>query len=153
GIAAELARLARVEGFRDGRLEYINAINSARVQRRLGHWDASAQYYHRAFALTRGARTDSDLVYTGVCHALVDGRRGKPRDAFLAWLRASIHWLAAAAPDAIGGRVVAAITGRRPGVDEPFADAVSGSLRRSLLTGAEAAGIRGLSDLDGRRAT
>jgi hypothetical protein len=152
-IAAELARLARVEGFRDGRLEYINAINSARVQRRLGHWDASAQYYHRAFARTRGTRTESDLVYTGVCHALLDGRRGKPRDAFLAWLRASIHWLAAAAPDAIGGRVVAAITGRRPGVDEPFADAVSGSLRRSLLTGAEAAGIRGLSDLDGRRAT
>ena len=128
----------------DYRLEYVNSINIARLYRRHNQLDLAAEYYERAFATTEGARTESDLVYTNVCMARLDGARGRALDAFHAWLRASLHWLASDVPEAIGWRVLSAILGRKAVPASTPTEQVAGALAGLLAASAEAAGI-GLS--------
>ena len=122
---------------RDARLDYVNAINIARLHRRLGELDHASERYAHAFACTAGARTESDLVYLNVCVArLAAAQDGSAAAALSAWLRAALHWLSARAPDAIGWRVLSAIVGRKALPSQTgfsdVADALSSQLRAAM---------------------
>jgi tetratricopeptide (TPR) repeat protein len=125
---------------RDWPLEYVNSINIARVHRRRSAFDLSAQYYDRAFDGTLGARTESDAVYTNVCRALVNSRRGRLDQALAEWLRAALHWVSASVPEALGTRVVQAIVGRASDNSMNQCERVSSSLAAHLTQAAHAAG-------------
>ena len=134
-IEADCAALDDV----DARFDYVNSINIARLHRRRNELDLAAPYYARAFATTAGARTESDLVYTNVCYARLDSARGRPLDAFHAWLRASLHWLSCDAPEALGWRVLSAVLGRKALPISTSAEDVAAALAAQLRSVAEAA--------------
>jgi tetratricopeptide (TPR) repeat protein len=125
---------------RDWHLEYVNAINIARLHRRRGDFHAAEAYYRRAFATVCGARTEADALYANVCWARLEEARGRPGEAFAAWLRAALHWVSSAAPEALAGRVATAVIGRRinPGTTDP--EEVSSALEEHLLRSAAAMG-------------
>src|SRR5262249_2597935 len=79
---------------RDFALAYVNAINQARVYKSLRDWHNAGIYYEKAFAVTWGLRSESDLVYTNVCLARLFEAQGRFEAALLAWVRAALHWLA-----------------------------------------------------------
>jgi len=126
---------------RDNRLDYVNFINLARLHRLRDDLDLAERYYERAFATTAGARTESDLVYTNVCMARLDTARGRAHAAFLAWLRASMHWLASDLPEGLGWRVLSVILGRKATPAETPPDSVAEALAKWLRIAARAAGI------------
>jgi hypothetical protein len=126
---------------RDYRFEYVNSINLARLYRRRNQFDLADEYYQRAFSTTCGARTESDLVYTNVCRARLDTARGRTFDAFHAWLRAALHWLASDVPEAIGWRVLTAILGRKALPATTPTEQVAGTLAGLLCASAESAGV------------
>ncbi len=135
----EAALAARDE--RDGRLAYVNSINIARLLRRRGDLTAAATYYERAFDTTLGTRTESDLVYTNVCVARLNEDRNRPFDAYSAWLRAALHWLAADVPEAIGWRVLSAILGRKATPADTPVELVASTLAARLGDAAASAGV------------
>ncbi|HKI34433.1 MAG TPA: tetratricopeptide repeat protein [Gemmataceae bacterium] len=140
-IERETDERAASTGARDWALEYVNRINLARVQRKRGDFEASERYYRRAFATTLGARSESDFIYTNVCEAVLHDKRQRPREAFLGWLRAALHWLACAVPEALVWRSVVAILGRPPAAGENKCEAVSDSLAQALAAAAKTAGL------------
>ncbi len=117
---------------RDWHMEYINCLNLARLERRRGNFEAASEFYGRAFATTLSLRTTSDAVYTNFCMAKLAENRGQSRDALSAWLRAALHWLASAAPQALAPRVVIAIVGRVPEGLEELETEVAAALRAGL---------------------
>jgi len=117
----------------DARFEYVNAINLARLARKLGNHEEAQRYYDRAFATTWGVRSQNDLIYTNVCRARLETARGRHEEAFFAWLRAALHWAAASAPEALGWRAASALLGRRPALGEEVSEAVSATLVDLLL--------------------
>ncbi len=114
-------------------LLYVNAINQARLYRRMKDFDRSAEYYARAFDTTLGARTESDTFYANACTARIEQDRGHADAALAAWLRASIHWCAATLPEAVSRRALAAVLTQVP--ESPFAydEAVSAALLERLV--------------------
>lgn len=133
-IEREIAAQTAQQPERDWRLEYVNAINLARLYRRRADYHTAEECYRRAFATTRGARSESDSLYTNVCHARLYAQQGRPTEAFLAWLRAGLHWASSRTPEAIAPRVAKAIVGRvlPPVGDLP--EAISSALFTSLLS-------------------
>lgn len=130
-IETDAARLTP----RDFALEYVNAINLARLRRRLGDWDEADRCYRRAFATVEGIRSDSDAVHASVCRARLADDAGWSEEGFAAWLRAALWWVSSPVPEGLAGRVASAITGRREqgGADavEPVATALAARLRAS----------------------
>jgi tetratricopeptide (TPR) repeat protein len=136
-MAARLKRLARP----DWRLGYVNAVNIARLSRRLGDFDGAERSYADAFDITLGGRSESEAVYTNVCLAKLNAARGdRPEEAFACWLRAAVHWVAARAPEALGARVVKALTGHVVASPGRLVEEVSAALARSLAAAARAWG-------------
>lgn len=129
---------------RDYQLEYVNAINQARLYRRLGDYPAAEGYYRQAFATAEGVRSDSDAVHANACLGRVAAQAGNVVEAYRCWLRAALHWLCAEIPDALAWRVVVAVLGRRPVPSEDLADLVGGALAERL---AALARQRGLGDV------
>lgn len=129
---------------RDYRLEYVNAINQARLYRRLGDYHAAERYYQHAFATAEGLRSDSDAVHANVCLGRVAAEAGKTGEAYRCWLRAALHWLSMRVPEALAWRVVVAVLGRRPAPTEDLLDMVGGALAQRL---AALAAQRGLGDV------
>jgi len=126
-------------------LRYINALNRGRLEFMRENWDGAASCYAAAFATTSGVRTESDAIHESVLAARVAGRRGDRPGELAGWMRAALHWLASAAPEAIAERVLAAITSDEdPTVDED--DAVSAALLRNVRAAASAAGAPGASE-------
>jgi tetratricopeptide (TPR) repeat protein len=123
----------------DARFDYVNFINIARLHRRRNEFDLAAAYYERAFATTAGARTESDLIYTNVCAARLEAARGRPLEAFQAWLRASLHWLSCDVPEALGWRVQSAVLGRKALPISTSVDDVAEALAAQLRSTGEAA--------------
>lgn len=117
---------------RDYRLEYVNAINQARLYRRLGDYHAAERYYRQAFATAEGVRSDSDAVHANACLGRVATEAGRVGEAYRCWLRAALHWLSMGIPDALAWRVVVAVLGRRPAPTENVADVVGGALAERL---------------------
>ena len=62
----------------DRPLSYVNAINQARVYKFQWDFARAETYYARAFATTWGLRSESDRVYTNVCHAALAEASGRP---------------------------------------------------------------------------
>ena len=137
-LALEQAIEAALAETEDWRLRYVNAINLARLHRRLGDLDAAARYYARAFDTSLGVRSESDAVYANVCLARIDAERGRSETALAGWLRACLHWCAASAPEALGPRVAAALV-NAPAVR--LTEAVSRALADALRAAADDAGI------------
>ena len=126
---------------RDYRLEYVNAINQARLYRRLGDYPAAERYYRQAFATTEGVRSDSDAVHANACLGRVAAEAGNVGEAYRCWLRAALHWLCAEIPGALAWRVVVAVLGRRPAPTEDLADVVGGALAERLAALARQQGL------------
>jgi tetratricopeptide (TPR) repeat protein len=135
-IEAQEARLPE----RDWRLHYVNAINLSRLHRRRGQFDEADAYAERAFATTLGVRSESDALYANVTRAQLDAERGRPVDAFRAWVRAALHWAASAVPEAISGRVGHAIV-RRPIARNELPAMISEALITALREAARFAGL------------
>jgi tetratricopeptide (TPR) repeat protein len=132
-------------------LAYINSLNLARLYLRKGDYDASEQYYHEAFATSRGAWSDSDAVYYAVCLAKLNEARQHHGEALDAWARAALSWISSPVPEALGKRVVGAIVGSAgspgPSAGQVLED-VSAALAARLFAGAARAGV----DLEARLA-
>jgi hypothetical protein len=130
----EIHRRGRALVPRDWTLEYINAINLARLYRRTGNFMAAAEWYQTAFATTVGARTWPEAVHANVWEAIMAAERGDAANSARAWIRAALHWVAAGAPEGLGARVASAILGRRPEPGEDLAESVSACLLDSVRT-------------------
>lgn len=137
-IEVRHARLA----CRDWRLEYLNSLNIARLQRRLGDLEAAERYYVRAFATTLGARSEGDSIYANFSLARLERERGRLVPAFDHYARAALHWVSATVPEALGARVASAIVGRRLGGADDLVEEVSRVLLSLLRDSAEAAHLK-----------
>lgn len=114
-IEKEIEGTVSAEEIADWRLRYVNAINIARLYRRRKEFDSAERYYRQAFATTLGVRSESDLIYTNICLAQLNHERGREELALVHWIRAALHWVSATVPEALGARVVGALTGLRLG--------------------------------------
>lgn len=114
----------------DYRLTYINSINQARLYRSLKVYDKADLYYEKAFATTVGNRSESDLIYTHICRALLSQDRGQDGESFANWFKAALYWVAASYPEAIGWRTLSGITNRR---FSPTDDVIEETSRALLL--------------------
>jgi tetratricopeptide (TPR) repeat protein len=94
---------------RDWSLEYLNALNLARLRKYRGDLGGARSAYRRAFDVTSGTRSDSELVYANLLLGRGGAASGRRDDAFMGALRASMHWLASRVPEALGSRTLAAI--------------------------------------------
>lgn len=117
------------ERITDWHATYINTINQARLYKRTNDLVTSEAYYRRAFAITDGVRSESDLLYTCLCFAQLEERKGRHDAALLLWLRGAIHWLSNPAPEALAPRVVEAVLA---GPRADFVDGVSAALQGFL---------------------
>jgi tetratricopeptide (TPR) repeat protein len=131
-IEARLRELPRC----DWHLVYINCLNLARIYKRIGDLGRAEQYYRRAFFVTAGVRTESDLLYMNLCHARLAQLRGDTGAAFRNTLRAAIHWLSNPLPEALAPRVAQAVAGNRTGGGTDV-EQVSLVLEQMLLNAAE----------------
>jgi tetratricopeptide (TPR) repeat protein len=114
-------------------LVYVNAINQARIYRRLGDLDRSFLYYTQAFKTTLGARTETDHFYSNACLARVEQERGRMQEALRAWIRASLHWCSAELPEAVGKRALGAVLTRTPDSTFESDEAVSRAMIERLI--------------------
>ncbi len=128
-------------GKTDWHLQYINFINLARLYRKMGDFARAEQYYTRAFATHDNLRSDSDLVYINVCLAHLNMERQQHGAAFICWLRAALHYVSSAVPEALAPRVARAITEQAPPTDITGPETVAAALRAWLQQTGEAAGI------------
>jgi tetratricopeptide (TPR) repeat protein len=128
---------------RDFALTYVNAINQARIYNGLRDWANAGACYERAFLVTWGLRTESDLVHTNVCLARWLEAQGRPEPALLAWVRAALHWLASSRPEALSYRIAQALV---PGLPlfgplsqrcTRWVDEISGALLHRLASTAD----------------
>ena len=143
-IAGRLSKQAE----RDWHMDYINSLNLARLERRRENLEDAGRLYRRAFATVRGLRSTSDSVYANVCAARLFERAGHWRDAVSAWLRASLHWLASAAPHALAPRVALSIVAPLPesieALEAEVAAALGGQLREACVkAGFPASALKG----------
>ncbi|HEY3741312.1 MAG TPA: hypothetical protein VGL53_15785 [Bryobacteraceae bacterium] len=132
----------------DWRLEYVNAVNQARLHRALKHWDRSSHYYEKAFQTTLGLRSESDHVYTNLCRALVTRASVNEAASLYHWVRATLHWLAVEWPEELTARIMQALL---PGMAlsetstrrqcEDLIESISKALLGNLDKAAIAAGI------------
>ncbi|MDB5072612.1 MAG: hypothetical protein JWM87_3723 [Candidatus Eremiobacteraeota bacterium] len=94
----------------DARLAYINHLNLARVLRANGDRVESERHYHAAFATSDGLRGTAEHVQRNAILGGIAEDRGDADAARSAWFRAALHWLAHQVPEAVGPRVVSAVT-------------------------------------------
>jgi hypothetical protein len=113
----------------DWHATYINTINQARLYKRAKDLAAWESYYRRAFAITEGLRSESDLFYTCLCFAQLEDHKGNHASVLVHWLRAALHWLSAPVPEATAPRVVEAVT---HGPRRDFVEEVSQRVREQL---------------------
>jgi tetratricopeptide (TPR) repeat protein len=133
--------LQRVESGR-WQLRYINSLNLARLYKRKGDFENSEQFYRDAFDTSYGMHSDGDQLYRNVCQARLEEAGGKCVNAFHAWVRASLFWLACAAPEAIGRRITGAILASFKRTEGNLLDNVSSAFTSHLLTSAANAGFQ-----------
>lgn len=97
-------------------ITYINYINLARLYRYVENYEESKYCYDQAFAIDRGSKSETDLIYPQVCYAMLYEKQEDYVNAMQHWLSAAIHWLSAENPEALGWRAVRAIAipGFRP---------------------------------------
>ena len=125
----------------DWRLAFVNAINIARLCRRLGEWDESARYFQEAFATADGARTDSDAIHENLIFAHLYTSAERSIDAFHCWMRAALYWLSCDVPEALGRRVLRQLIGREPEPGCNLPELVSASLCDAIRIAAKAAAV------------
>jgi tetratricopeptide (TPR) repeat protein len=125
----------------DRRLQYVNAINIARLYRRRGQPEKAERYFRDAFATTLGARTESDAVHANVILARLSTASGKHAQAFIYWMRAGLHWAASDVPEAVGGRIVRHIIAGAPEGGASVPEAVAASLSACILSAAADSGL------------
>jgi tetratricopeptide (TPR) repeat protein len=126
---------------RDWSLEYLNALNLARLRKYLGDVEGAYSDYRRAFDVTLGTRSDSERVYSNVVLGRAAAASGRLEVAFFCALRASLHWLSSRIPEAIGSRTLAAILARPwPLTSRPTIAEVAGALEAELTDAAVAFG-------------
>ncbi|VVD68630.1 hypothetical protein PCO31111_00498 [Pandoraea communis] len=126
---------------RDWHLLYINALNLARIYKKIGDFARCARYYHFAFSVMSGVRTDSDLLYMNLCHAQLETLSGNADAAFHHWLRTATHWLSNPLPEALAPRVAQAILGKPLNDSEADVEAISATLDKALREAASERGV------------
>jgi len=89
-------------------ITYINSINLARLHRADGNFPQAKAHYDIAFA-ARGKVTENDFIYANVCYGMLYEKQGEWELAFHYWLKASLWWLTAEIPEALGWRAVRSI--------------------------------------------
>ncbi|MDR3397041.1 MAG: hypothetical protein P4M06_05710 [Pandoraea sp.] len=125
----------------DWHLRYINALNLARIYKKIGDLDQCARYYRIAFSVTCGVRTDSDLLYMNLCHAQLETRFGNTHSALHHWLRAATHWLSSPLPEALAPRVAQAVLGKPLSDGEADVEAISATLEKALRNAVSERGV------------
>jgi tetratricopeptide (TPR) repeat protein len=126
-IERALDQLAR----QDWHLRYINCINLARLHKSSGESEAAGRYYDRAFATSWGTRSAYDCIYENAIRARLCAQQANAGAAFMHWLRAALHWVSNAVPEALPIRTTASFLGRvAAGAD--LVEGVSAVLMREL---------------------
>jgi tetratricopeptide (TPR) repeat protein len=141
GLQASIEEALAHQEVGNWHLRYLNALNTARLYRQRRLYDQASEYYSRAFAITDGVRVENDQFYANLCWARLEESCDHPDRAFVAWLRAGLHWAAASAPEAIGSRVAAILLERRVERESVVAEEVTEVLCTCLLRAAQNIGI------------
>lgn len=92
-------------------LEYVNAINTARLYSYGKQFNEAASFYSKAFDTCQDSYTDSDLVYQSVCRARICEKMQDLSNARKHWLRAAIYWLSMEMRENISRRAANSILG------------------------------------------
>ena len=108
----------------DWHATYINSLNFARLYKKLNDLKTSELYYAKAFSITDNLRSESDLLYTNLCRAQLEEKKGQFKKSFFFWLRAAIHWLSNPVPEALAPRVIQAVT-QTDQLSDDFIDDIS----------------------------
>lgn len=85
-------------------LRYINAVNLSRLYRNAGSLETAEAYFRRGLATLDGVRGETDQVFGNAALSRHAAARGDKAAARQAILRACLHWLAMAVPEALGWR-------------------------------------------------
>jgi tetratricopeptide (TPR) repeat protein len=117
----------------DFRLTYINSINQARLYKKVKDYENSSFYYEKSFSTTLGNRSESDLIYTNVCRAMLYQDKNEIEKSFQSWLRASLYWVSIQYPEAVGWRTLSGITNKRLDANQDVIESTSGALLEHLL--------------------
>jgi hypothetical protein len=131
-LERQIARRAAELPERDHRLEYVNAVNQARLHRRRGELEQAEQCQEQGFATSFGARSAADAVYVNVCRARLAAQQGHAEASLVGYVRAALHWLASWAPEAVGSRVVESLGVDRTLRGEASIEAFSAALLERL---------------------
>jgi tetratricopeptide (TPR) repeat protein len=94
-------------------LNFVNALNLARLYRYSRDFKRARAYYTKAFDTCDGSRTETDAVNQNLCFARLAEDEAHHREALLCWLRAALQWCANDCPEALNWRSQALVTGSR----------------------------------------
>ena len=76
-------------------LKYVNYINIARLYKKTKHFDASFDYYKKAYReISGGGYSTSDHIYYNMNLGSLSEAAGNTENALMYWLKAAMHWLA-----------------------------------------------------------
>lgn len=136
-IAARHAAMER----QDRRLQYVNSMNLARVERQRGAYAVAAAHYADAFETSRGLASPSDLIYESMCLGALHELQCETEAALACHLRAALYVASLEVPEALARRTVAGICKGLAPPDHARADALAAQLSETLLGSAAAAGL------------
>ena len=135
GALAEAIEAALKRAPQSGRrLAFINAMTLARIHRHLGERDAERAGFERAFAVSWGLRSLSEVIEMNAVLASAESDPRAPASR-LGWLRAALAWLALDPPEGLSLNAIKALLGRadvsRTQLDQTVSDALSDALGRA----------------------
>ncbi len=137
----KIEKLLEEQEYRDWHIQYINAINQARLYKKERDLTISEQYYKRAFDINYRIKNESDLLYTNFCFAQLEGLKENEKRAFIYWLRTCVHWLSNETPEALAPRVAQAILRKRLSNRSGHVEDISKALLQQLTEAAKQVGI------------
>ncbi len=111
---------------------YINAINQARLYKKIKNYTLSEEYYIKAFDVNQYLKSESDLLYTNLCFAQLEDLRENYKSSFIFWLRTCIHWLSNETPESLAPRVSQAILHKKLSNEAGQIEEISKKLRQNL---------------------
>ncbi len=91
-------------------ITYVNSISLARLYRYAEEYDSAKAAYDAAFNLPEVIRSETYWIYSNVCYGMLYERQNRDLLALEHWLLATLHWLTAKTPEALGWQAVRVIS-------------------------------------------
>jgi len=97
------------DSIRDYKLKYVNAINIARLYKRLSQFELSLAYFLKAFDTTFGLMQESDLIYYNFIISQANQNLQHWEQSFNYLICAALNWLCAFFPESVSKRLFVAL--------------------------------------------